>query len=233
MGAGIERGRRDRPAEVADEQRLEARLGRDHRLEQEAGHCREAVGELVLGAEHHARADDRRGWKAGADHLLAQPLGAAIFGLRFGIGPDRADMDEGACSRRLGRCGQLARAMGMDQLEVPLERADQVDHRVRALDCPGDGFRPLEVGGNRRNLPDAAQRLQEPGLARMALGDAQPGAGLEQRLAHIAADEAAAAEHGDHWRRAGVPHDLPDPVVGIGLSLVQRAGPRKGCATGG
>src|SRR5688572_3923108 len=50
-----------------------------------------------------------------------------------------------------------------------------------------------------------------PGPARMALGDAQPGPGLEQRLAHIATDEAAAAENGDEWRIAGGSHGMLDP----------------------
>ena len=52
----------------------------------------------------------------------------------------------------------------------------------------------------RSSWPTAAERLQEPGAARVALGDAHPDAGLEQRFADVAADESAAAENRDQAR---------------------------------
>ena len=69
----------------------------------------------------------------------------------------------------------------------------------RARSSPGARGRR----GSKRDLADAAERLEEEGVARVALGDAQPRAGLEQRFADIAADEAAAAEDGDEGRGAG------------------------------
>ena len=207
MGLRIERGRRDRLAEVADVDRLEAGLGRDHRQDREARHGGEAVGELVLGAEHHARPDDRRAGEGGADRLLAEALGPAIVGLAVGIGADRADVDEGLGARRLAPPRPAWPApWTWTSSRLPLK----MPTRLMTASAPSTA-RAIVSGRARsaaigRDLADAAQRLQEPGASRVALGDAQPRARLQQRLAHIAADEAAAAEHGDEWRGAGVPH---------------------------
>ena len=54
-----------------------------------------------------------------------------------------------------------------------------------------------QIGGDEGDLADPAQRLEEPGAARIALGDAQADPGLEQDFADVAADETAAAEDGD------------------------------------
>ena len=84
--------------------------------------------------------------------------------------------------------------------------ADQVDHRDGALDRRARGSPgAVEVGADEGDLADLAQRLEEPGAARVALGDAQANAGFQQHLADVAADEAAAAEDGDE-ARGGVDH---------------------------
>ena len=121
MRCGIERGGGDRLRQVADIDRLEAGVGRDHRQQRKARHPGEAVGELVLGPEHQARADDRRGRESGADRGLALALGAAIGRLAVRVGADRRDVDEG------GRAG-VARGLGgrlgardMDGVEIALE----------------------------------------------------------------------------------------------------------------
>ena len=59
-----------------------------------------------------------------------------------------------------------------------------------APDRPGEG-----------DLADLAERLEEPGAARVALGDAQAESGLQQDFADVAADETAAAEDGDQAGR--------------------------------
>ena len=83
----------------------------------------EAVGEVVLGAEHHARADDRRVGEGVAHRALAKPLGAAIVRRRVGIGADRADLDEGRRPGVARRGGGMARAGDVDGVQIALERS--------------------------------------------------------------------------------------------------------------
>ena len=113
----------------------------------------------------------------------------------------------------------------------PLNDPDQVDHRARAVDRALDRRRAGEVGADDADLADLPERLEEEGLARVALGDAQPRAGLEQRFADVAADEAAAAENGDEGRVAGDGH-----AGVLALTVVQnRPGPwaKRGCRARG
>ena len=156
MGPGIERGSRDRPAKIADINRLEAGLGRDHRQDRKAGKAGEAVGEIILGPEHHARPDDGRLREGGAHCLLAERLGPAIVGLAVGVGADRADMDEGLGARRLGRRRQFAGAFDMHPVEIALENADQVDDGIRPFD------RGAIVAGRCRSAATAEKWPIEP-----------------------------------------------------------------------
>ena len=87
-------------------------------------------------------------------------------------------------------------------MKVPTRLIDRGRALDRALDRRGAG----EVGDDEADLAGLPERLEEEGLARLALGDAQPRAGLEQRFADIAADEAAAAEDGDEGRRVDAGH---------------------------
>ena len=98
----------------------------------------------------------------------------------------------GAGARRLLR--DDAGAFGLYGFEIALEDADQIDDGGGALDGAGDRFAAGDVGGDEVELTDGGERLQEEGAARMALGDADPDARLEQRFADVAADESAAAE---------------------------------------
>jgi hypothetical protein len=79
MRLWIERGGSDRPAEVADIDRLKSGPGRDHRQQGQARHRGEAVGESVLGPEDDARTNDGCPGEGSADRLFALPLGPAIF----------------------------------------------------------------------------------------------------------------------------------------------------------
>ena len=91
----------------------------------------------------------------------------------------------------------MARAVDMDRLELALEDADEVDHRVAALDRAPHLIGVAYVGGDELGLAEPAQRLEEIGLARVALRDSDARAGLVERLGDIAADETAAAEKCD------------------------------------
>jgi len=77
------------------------------------------------------------------------------------------------------------------------EGAAQIDDAICALDRGGDRFPAAEVGANRSELSDLSERLEEKSGAGIAYRDPQPDPGLEQILAHIAADEAASAEYGN------------------------------------
>jgi len=135
--------------------------------------------------------------KGGADRLLALALGAAVGALRFGIGADRRDMDQSRNSRRRRGLGDAPGARDMDPVEIAPEDADQVDDRVGPFDGGGDRAGIAQSRAGELDLAEPAQGLEEESAARIALGDADPGARPEQGLGGIAADEAAAAEQGD------------------------------------
>ena len=80
--------------------------------------------------------------------------------------------------------------------------------RLIAASAPCDARRrptALSVTSARTNWtwPSPPERLQEPGAPRVALGDADAHAGLQQRLGDVAAEKAAAAEQGDEQIRLG------------------------------
>ena len=85
---------------------------------------------------------------------------------------------------------------------MALEHADEVDDRGRSIDRAGDAVGVVDVGADEAQLADLAQRLDEVSEARLARRDAHPDAAFHQRLADIAADESAAAEHRDQFFRA-------------------------------
>jgi hypothetical protein len=58
-----------------------------------------------------------------------------------------------------------------------------------------DGVAIGHVGADEPELANLAERLDEVGVARLAGDDPGARAGLEQLLANVAADEAAAAEN--------------------------------------
>jgi hypothetical protein len=124
------------------------------------------------------------------------------------VGADRADLHERSCPDGAGGGGGQLCPLDMDGLKIALEYAHQIDDRVRALDGALDRRWAGEVCSDSRHLADTAQRLEEPGFARIALRDAEPGTRLQQRLAHISANESAAAEDGNEGRNARVCHAL-------------------------
>ena len=77
--------------------------------------------------------------------------------------------------------------------------------------------------------PTAPSGWRNQAAARVALGDAEARAGLQQRLADIAADEAAAAENGDEGRGAGVRHG-PSILGAVEIGAV--LGPSRICPQG-
>src|SRR5829696_9941300 len=159
--------------------------------------------ELVFRAEHDRRADDRRVGEGAAHGLLPFALRAGVNRLAFCVRADRRDMDEGLGSAVASGFGDVARALHMDSVHV-LERTREVDHRACPLDGPADALPVRSLGADEPELADLAQRLDVVGVARLASDDPRPRLGLEQSFADVAADEAAAAEHGyelgfSHW----------------------------------
>ena len=90
----------------------------------------------------------------------------------------------------------------MDRLHGLAEQAAEVDRRGRALQRMADAIGPGEVGLDEAELPDLGEGLDGVGLARIALGNANPDATVQQVFADVAADEPATAEHGHQLFRA-------------------------------
>ncbi len=102
----------------------------------------------------------------------------------------------------------------MDPLHLRAEQPAQVHHRAGAVHGVADRSRIGDVGTFEAELPDLAERLDEEGLARIALGNPHPDAALQQSFADVAADESAAAEDGyklfrplDHVRALASRHE--------------------------
>ncbi len=192
---GLERGKRDRFGEIAHIDGLEIAVRRDHREDGQARHRSEAVGEVILGAEHERGPDDRRGREGLAKRRLALALGAAVAGLGVWVGGDRRDVDERARACLARRLGDVARTLDVGPVHRAAEDAAQVDDGGRALDRVFDAAGVHDVGDFETELPDLRERLDAVGLTRVALCDSDPDSGLEQALADVAADEPAAAEN--------------------------------------
>ena len=97
--------------------------------------------------------------------------------------------------------GDGAGAAGLDAREVLaaalLQDADEVDHRIGALDRGRDRIGIAQIGLHGMDLADHAERLQEAGEIGPAHRDAHAIAALHQRAHDMAADEAGAAEDRD------------------------------------
>ena len=200
MAARVERRLRDRLAEVGGIDRLQLPAAADHRHDrQQPRHAGEAVDEIVLRPEHDRGPHDGRAGKGLAHRQLAFALACGRSGLALGIGADRRDVDQRPRRRpRPPPRRRCAAPSTWTAWKLPL----RMPTRLITASAPATAARDLRrrrVMSARTNWiwPSAAQRLQEEGAARLALGDADPRAGLEQRLRDIAAEEAAAAEQGD------------------------------------
>jgi hypothetical protein len=91
---------------------------------------------------------------------------------------------------------QMARAIDMDRVHLPTEYTAQVDDRGRTMNCSANAFRIGDVGPDEAELPDLAERLDDIGLARIALRDPDTNAGFHQEFANVTADESTTAEDG-------------------------------------
>ena len=79
----------------------------------------------------------------------------------------------------------------------PAEDAAQIDDGSGALDRLAHAHRIGDIRLREAELANLAERLDDVGRARIALGDADADAALHQIFADVAADEAASAEYGD------------------------------------
>src|SRR5688500_4049079 len=86
----------------------------------------------------------------------------------------------------------------MDRLEIALQEAGEFDDGGAAAGGGAHLFRVAQVDRHQVQLAESGQRLQEIRAARIALRHPNPGAGPEQGLGDVAAEEAAAAEQGHH-----------------------------------
>ncbi len=94
-----------------------------------------------------------------------------------------------------------ARAIGLHGRKALAPRsfmnADEVDDRIGAAHGGRDRSRIAQIGLDRVDLTDHAQRLQEPGEIGPANRDAHAVAALDQRANDVAADKSRAAEDRD------------------------------------
>ena len=109
-------------------------------------------------------------------------------------------MDE-ARAGGLGSVGYRSRPFrlhGVEALAAPFEQyPDQIDDHAGVAHRRLDRLRKAQIGLNRMDLPDPAERLQMEGQLRPAHGDADEVAAVGKRADHVAAEESRAAEHGD------------------------------------
>ena len=111
------------------------------------------------------------------------------------VGADRGDMDQRSSAGSRAASATCTRALDMHRLHVLAEQRRQIDDRGRAVDRAANARGLGHVGRTKPNWPTCAERLDGIGAARIALGDPDPDAALEQDFADVAADETAAAEH--------------------------------------
>ena len=132
------------------------------------------------------------------DRRLAGGLGAGIVGRRIRVGADRRNVDERVDAGGARRLGDGAGAESMDGVEtlaaVLVEDGDEIDDRVGVGDGAIDRPAIAEIGLDRLDPADHAERLQVTGEIGPADGGADAPAALEERAHDMAADETGAAE---------------------------------------
>ena len=82
----------------------------------------------------------------------------------------------------------------MHRVEITLEQTHQVNHRIRALDGARNRIGLAHIDRDELRLAEAAERLEEQRLARIALGDSHPRAGRKQFLRDVATEKSSAAD---------------------------------------
>ena len=193
---GLEHRLGDRLAQVANIDRLEIALARNDGKNRKVRHGCKAVGEFVLWPEDQRRTDDRRPGKYCSDGRLSFGLGPAVSRLGLQTGANRRDMDQRLSAKLPRSFGNIAGAIDMDLLHFGSEHAAEVHDRARAMDRAADALSIGDVRYFEAELADLAERLDDIGLARIALGNPHPHTAAEQEFADIAADKSAAAEQG-------------------------------------
>ena len=137
-----------------------------------------------------------------ADGGFACALAFGIARFSVGIGPDGTDVNQRLGTGCSGGLGDIGCALSIDGFDRTAQHGNEVHDRISTVDGQLDAVWTSDVGRCELQLPHLAQRLEEIGLFRVALGDADPGPCLQQIFANIAADETAAAEDGDEGRGA-------------------------------
>jgi hypothetical protein len=92
--------------------------------------------------------------------------------------------------------GNIAGTFDMDLRHLGTEDAAEVHDRARAVDGAPDTVAIGDVRYLETELSHLTERLNDIGLAGIALGDAHPDTAAEQEFADIAADKSAAAKEG-------------------------------------
>ncbi len=145
--------------------------------------------------------------KCVADGFLAFALGPRVDGFAFGVGADRGNVDEGARSELARGLGDVPGARRHGPRAMCLKAPVRLMTAVDAFDDAADGIAVGDVGPDEAELPDLAQRLEVIGVAGLPGDDPEAHIVLEQLLADVAADEAAAAEYRhEAWDRSSRCH---------------------------
>ena len=170
--------------------------------------------ERVVGAEHHARPQDRRAGKPRAHRVLAFAAGADVGRGRSGVGADARDVHQ-AVKPGLGRrpC-QLAGALDMDRLvgraaALDIER-DRIDRGIGALERGADRVGITQIGLDPNQAVATCPAVTALGTAG---SDANVQATRKKGVDNAPAEEACAAEDGD-----AAAHGLP-----VGQAVAQRS----------
>ncbi len=206
---------RDRLTDIAGEDRLHAGVtaAGQRQCRRQSRHGGEAIEEAVLRAEYDRRPHDDGVAVRGKHALLALGLGTRILRGGIRVGADRGDMDQWSVGRdrRPGECFRALRHHGVEALPAALEQdADKIDGNIGVAQRRRDRIRIAQIGLDRMDLADPAERLQKAGELGTAHRDADAIAAIRQRPYHMAAHKAGAAEYGDerlklalraHWPR--------------------------------
>ena len=160
-------GERDGCRYIADEDRLQLSLAAAN--EGQGGHVSrhggEAIEELVFGAEHHRGAQHDGARECLLHQSLAPRFAARIARGAGGVGPDRRKLHENVGAGGLGRLGEGLGALRMHGIEGLLpglaKDADEVDDRLGVAQRVNDELGIAQIGLNRVDLADLAERLSE------------------------------------------------------------------------
>jgi hypothetical protein len=172
---------------------------------------REAVEELVLGAEHDRRAQDHRPGKRLQHRGLAQRLAIRIVTLAVFVRADGRDMHQRSDALLGGHPGNAGGAVMLHEAEGVLaafgEDADAVHDRIGAMDRGAHAVVVTDIGEDRLHLTDRAVGAHEDRFVRAADGDADAPTLLGHAARDIAADKARSAKYRDEFRHARDPPD--------------------------